>query len=190
MIRGLAILLILCMVSLPMPVAGESSTVVATPEMMRNNEALSRITFPWHEELEYQIVFMAPVSGYRAMTYPKQHRIEIYARPGDDSLRLAHDIAHELGHAVDVTYNTPELRRKWMELRGIDPSRSWFACNKCSDFSSPAGDFAETFALLQVGNDYFASRIAPRPTEEDIPSLIAFFSFLSKNAFPAPKTGA
>src|SRR5436190_17093847 len=98
MIRSLVTLLILCAVSLPMPVAGESAAVAATPEAMRNNEALAMITFPWHDELEYQIIFMDPQTGYRAMTYPKQHRIEIYARPGDDSLRLAHDIAHELGH--------------------------------------------------------------------------------------------
>lgn len=179
--RSLAVLILLCFVSLPMPVAGESP---ANPEAMRNNAALAMITFPWQQQLEYQIVFMDPQNGYRAMTYPRQHRIEIYARPGDNTTRLAHDIAHELGHAVDVTFNTPELRRKWMELRGIDPSTPWFACNKCSDFTSPAGDFAETFALLQVGKDYFASRIAPKPTDKDIPALIAFFSYLPENAFP------
>jgi len=188
MVRSLITLLILCVISLPMPVAGESSAVAASPEMVRNNAALALIPFQWHV-LDYQIVFMDSQEGYRAMTYPKQHRIEIYVRPGDDSGRLAHDIAHELGHAVDVTYNTPEMRRKWMELRGIDPATSWFACNKCSDFSSPAGDFAETFALLQVGPDYFSGRIAPRPTAQDIPHLISFFSFLPEDAFAASKTG-
>src|SRR5689334_19016743 len=94
MFRGLMTVLILCVVSLPMPVAGESSTVAATPEMARN---------------------------------------------------------------------------------------------KCSDFSSPAGDFAETFAVLQVGDEYFSGRIAPRPTDKDVPALIKFFSFLPKTAFPAPK---
>src|ERR1044072_9193047 len=128
MIRGLVTLLILCVVSLPMPVAGESAAVAANPEMVRTNAALAMITFAWQQELAYQIVFMEPQTGYRAMTYPKQHRIEIYARPGDDSVRLAHDIAHELGHAVDVTFNTPATRKKWMELRGIDPETSWFAC--------------------------------------------------------------
>jgi hypothetical protein len=186
MMRTLAVLILLCVVSLPMPVAGESPAT-ANPEAMRNNAALAMITFPWQEQLEYQIVFLDPQNGYRAMTYPKQHRIEIYARPGDNTARLAHDIAHELGHAVDVTFNTPDLRKKWMELRGIDPASAWFACNKCSDFSSPAGDFAETFALLQVGSNYFAGRIAPRPTDADIPALISFFSFLPKDAFPAPK---
>ncbi len=190
MIRSLVTLLILCVVALPMPVAGESDTVTARPEMMRNNEALAMISFPWHDLLGYQIVFMDPQAGFRAMTYPKQHRIEIYARPGDDALRLAHDIAHELGHAVDVTFNTPEFRRKWMELRGIDPAQAWFACNKCSDFRSPAGDFAETFAMLQVGGEYFSGLIAPRPTNTDIPSLIAFFSFLPQTAFPTPRPRA
>lgn len=187
MVRSLVTLLILCVVFLPRLVVGKSAAVAASPEMMRNTAALALISFPW-QVLKYQIVFKDPQTGYRAMTYPRQHRIEIYARPGDDATQLARDIAHELGHAVDVTYNTPKSRKKWMEIRRIDPATPWFACDKCSDFNSPSGDFAETFALLQVGGDSFSGRIAARPTAKDIPLLLSFFSFLPENAFPAPKT--
>src|SRR5215831_11716630 len=85
----------------------------------RQQAALAMIPFPW-QRLKYDIVFLQPRLGVRAMTFPKEHRIEIYARPQDDIHLLAYDIAHELGHAVDMTYNTNETRRKWMELRGID----------------------------------------------------------------------
>jgi hypothetical protein len=180
MVRRLVTLLSLSlMFCLPPSIAGESTVTAATPEMVRNDTALSMITFPWHD-IGYDIVFMPPMTGYRAMTYPKQHRIEIYARPNDDAKRLAHDIAHELGHAIDVTYNTAESRKEWMEYRNIDPSKSWFTCNKCSDFESPAGDFAETFALLQVGPDYFSGRVAPKPLSKDIPTLNAFITKISK----------
>ena len=109
------------------------------------------------------------------MTLPGQHRIEVYARPEDDVELLAYDIAHELGHAYDVTHNTAETRKRWMQLRGINPTTPWFGCDRCSDYNTPAGDFAETFALLLRGPKYFRSRIAARPTPEQIPALVHFF---------------
>jgi hypothetical protein len=140
----------------------------------RNEEALSLIKFPW-QQLKYNIVFMAPRPGYRAMTYPKLHKIEVYARPSDDTSLLAYDIAHELGHAIDMTFNTDETRKKWKALRGIDPATPWFGCSRCSDYNTPAGDFAETFALLLFGPENFAGRIAPPPTPEQLPLLKTFF---------------
>jgi hypothetical protein len=144
----------------------------------REQAALAMIHFPW-QQLKYQIVLSPPRLGLRAMTFPDKHRIEVYARPKDDVSLLAYDIAHELGHAIDVTYNTPETRKNWMRLRGIDPSTPWFGCDRCSDFETPAGDFAETFALLMVGPKDFRGRIAPPPTAQQISGLQAFFSPLS-----------
>lgn len=148
---------------------------LATPaELAREEAALALIDFPW-QQLNYDIVFLAPRHGFRAMTIPTKHRIEIYARPGDPVRLLAYDIAHELGHAIDLTFNTEETRKKWMELRGIDPAMPWFGCNRCPDFSSPAGDFAETFAFLLLGPGHYSGRIAPPPTPGQIPVLASFF---------------
>ena len=127
-------------------------------------------------------VFLQPRVGVRAMTFPAEHRIEVYARPQDDIHLLAYDIAHELGHAMDMTYNTNETRRNWMELRGIDPATPWFGCDKCSDYSTPAGDFAETFALLLFGPKEFRGRIAPPPSAQQIPLLFRFFPMFSSPA--------
>src|SRR5262249_55969779 len=69
----------------------------ASSALRRPQSALMLITIPW-QELGYEIVFMPPQAGYRAMTFPAKHRIEIYARPQDDLDMLAYDIAHELGH--------------------------------------------------------------------------------------------
>jgi hypothetical protein len=136
--------------------------------------ALEMIQVPW-QELGYEIVFMPPRPGFRAMTLPAKHRIEVYARPQDDVEMLAFDIAHELGHALDLTYNTAETRRHWMEVRGIDSETAWFGCDRCSDYNTPAGDFAETFALLLRGPKYFRSRIAAPPTSEQAHVLARFF---------------
>jgi hypothetical protein len=159
-----------------------SSYSVAEP--FRPESALELIAIPW-QGLGYEIVFMPPRSGFRAMTLPGQHRIEVYARPQDDLALLAYDIAHEIGHAIDLRYNTADTRRQWMQMRGIDPSTAWFGCDRCSDYNTPAGDFAETFALLLRGPKYFRGRIAARPTLEQIPTLTHFFP---KDLLPSQET--
>src|SRR5437879_13554146 len=93
---------------------GESAVNIAEA-FVREKAALALIEFPW-QQLQYDIVFMAPRHGVRAMTIPSEHRIEIYARPDDDAQLLAYDIAHELGHAIDMTFNTGETRKKWMKV--------------------------------------------------------------------------
>jgi hypothetical protein len=157
----------------------------ASPEDVnkpREQAALALIQFPW-QQLNYEIVFMAPRQGYRAMTFPAKHRIEIYARPADSPLLLAYDIAHELAHAIDLSFNTQETRQKWMKLRGINPATPWFGCDACSDFRTPSGDFAETFAFLLLGPGHFSGRIAPPPSSGQIPLLGAFFP---KGFIPVP----
>jgi len=164
------------------PVTGATNTKTDVPdvrtpalsEQAREDAALALIGFPC-QKLKFQIVFMPPRHGFRAMIFPDKHRIEVYARPQDDTRLLAYDIAHELGHAIDVTRNTSETRKKWMKSRGINPATPWFGCNRCSDYSTPAGDFAETFALLLLGPGHFEGRIAPSPTANQIPELASFF---------------
>ena len=131
------------------------------------------IPFPW-QKLGYEIAFLDPKPGYRAMTIPGKGRIEIYMRPGESALPQAYDLAHELGHAFDLKYNNPERRRLWLQLRGIDPSTPWFGCSRCADYGTPAGDFAETFALLLLGPGNYHSSIAQPPPSKQIPALTAF----------------
>ena len=151
-----------------------SVPLAAEPPATRNAAALALIPFSW-QQLHYQISFLPPQKGLRAMIFPNEHRIEVYARPLDGARRIAYDIAHELGHAIDMTLNNAETRRNWMALRGIDPATPWFGCDRCTDFNTPAGDFAETFALMLLGPGNFHGRIAPAPTEEQLQLLRPFF---------------
>ena len=152
------------------------------------DEALALIRFPW-PELRYNIVFAPPRPGLRAMIFERTRTIEIYARPSDDSRMVAYDIAHELGHAVDLTLNTAASRRKWMTLRGINPETPWFGCDRCSDYNTPAGDFAETFAFLLLGPGHFSGRIAPPPRLEQLPALRAFLHLTDEDGQPAIARG-
>jgi hypothetical protein len=104
-----------------------------------------------------------------------QHRIEVYLRDGESKLMVAHVIAHEIGHAIDVAYNTPDRRQQWLNLRGASTSEPWFGCSSCDDFSSPAGDYAETFSLWQVGPNADDSRLAPPPSPQQLKQLIPLF---------------
>ena len=100
---------------------------------------------------------------------------QIWLNAGEGAARRRFTLAHELGHAIDLTYNTAETRMEWMRLRRIDPATTWFGCDRCSDYNTPSGDFAETFALLLRGPKYFRSRIAALPTPEQIPALARLF---------------
>jgi hypothetical protein len=98
------------------------------------------------------------------MTISDRRRIEVYVRPDDTPLQLAFDLAHEIGHAFDLERNNQERRNRWRALRGIDPSVPWFGCNRCPDYETPAGDFAETFAYMLLGPGSYHSRMAPQPS--------------------------
>jgi hypothetical protein len=156
---------------------GRVSSVKDAPETVsqqrRKAEVIAMIRF-CRGELGYDVAFLGPRAGYRAMTIANKRRIEIYMRPGDSARLQAYDLAHELGHAFDLEYNNVERRRRWRELRGIPLSTPWFACNRCPDYDTPAGDFAETFAFLLLGPGNYRSTVALAPTREQIPELAAF----------------
>jgi hypothetical protein len=136
--------------------------------------ALSQISYPW-QQLGYQIVFLGPRSDLMGQTIFDAHRIEIYLRNGESQLMVAHVIAHEIGHAADVAYNTSDRRQQWLQLRGASTSEPWFGCDGCDDFSSPAGDYAETFSFWQVGPRADFSHLAPPPSPDQLKQLIPLF---------------
>jgi len=162
----------------PPQVAAPPSTLAppppepSTPEA-RISAALARISYPW-QQLGYRIVFLGPQPGISGRTSPRSMGfIDIYVRPDENVDTLAHVIAHELGHAVDLTYGNDQRRALWERLRGIT-AQSWFTCSMCQDFSTPAGDFAETFAFWQL-HDYSRSQLAPAPTPTELSQLAPLF---------------
>lgn len=134
--------------------------------------ALEQIDYPWSEALPgWEITFEPERSGLYGLTLVDEQRIEIYVRDGQDPDLLVHVVAHEIGHAVDVTLNDGADRRRWQEARGIG-SEPWWPGEAASDFATGAGDFAEGFAVWQAGPDHFRSTIGPVPTDAQL-SLLA-----------------
>ena len=132
--------------------------------------ALALIKFPW-EQLGYKVQFHPRRPGYRALTFVDEYRIEVYVKAGESPEALAFDLAHEFGHIIDLKFNNRERRERWMKLRGIDPSMPWYGPSGCSDYATPAGDFAETFAYILLGPGSFHSQMAPPPRPEQIKEL-------------------
>ena len=120
----------------------------------------------------WTIEFKPSRSGVLGYTYTNEKRIEVYVRDSMTETLLTHVIAHELGHAVDVTLNSGAERRQWLASREFGDADWWPAEGGVSDFHSGAGDFAEGFAAWQVGISSYRSKLGPAPNSEQL-ELIA-----------------
>jgi hypothetical protein len=145
----------------------------ATPEVrVLAASAVSKITYPWQETLENWTVQFVPGEGKVAgFTWSSERHIEVFVRPGDDADSLARVFAHELGHAVDVTLNSGDDRRDWLQQRGITDG-TWWPGGGQADFASGAGDFAEAFAYWQLRDTDIRSEVAGTPTSADLALMI------------------
>jgi hypothetical protein len=97
-------------------------------------------------ELGYTITFRGPDPAFKGLTYPHAHHIDIFVRPSWSDHELAHVVAHELGHAVDVARNDLADHNRWRAARSIPAEIGWWADAFAADLETPGGDFAECFA--------------------------------------------
>jgi hypothetical protein len=140
-------------------------------------DALARISYPWQDRLDgWTVVFLPEQDGLYGLTKVTDRRIEIYVRLDRDVDFLVHVIAHELGHAVDVSLFNEDDRASWRDQRGIDEA-PWWPDNAASDFSTGAGDFAESFAAWQTDGTFYRGEIAGAPTAADLDLLLRLIEF-------------
>ncbi len=133
-------------------------------------EALDLITFDWRPVLpEWRVVFLPGRQGLLGYAFFDEQRIEIYVRSEHTPEAVAATVAHELGHAVDVTLLSSEDRDLWLDARDIEGE--WWPEETGSDYASGAGDWAEAFAVWQLGQ-VSRSKVAGQPTPEEISLLV------------------
>lgn len=159
----------------PLPVPTPAAPPTPPPEVVGGPEVLAGLDYPW-QRLGFSISFLPARRGILGATLIDERRIEIYVRPGQSRRQLAHVIAHELGHAVDLTYGNDQRREEWKRVRGIDPALDWWGCFGCTDYATPAGDFAEVFAYWLAGPESgFSGRLVGPPLLADMHLLQPFF---------------
>ena len=159
------------------PVVYDTADTAPGWQQRKGEAALAQIGFPW-QALGVRIKFMAAKSGYRAGMFPHENLIEVYVRDTLTVDEIALDIAHELGHAFDWVRMDTASRATFKQIRGYgDRPGAWFACSRCTDFMTPAGDFAETFAYWVLGGRMgFRGQIAPAPSADQLALLQPVFS--------------
>ncbi len=135
-----------------------------TPRL-RGEQSLAGFSYDWQNGLPgWEISFHPGRERVLGYTFVQEKRIEIYVRDQMSDPLLAHVIAHEVGHAIDVTQNNGDDRRRWQQLRDIEDT-PWWPGSGATDFSTGAGDFAESFAAWQVGSASFRSNLGPPPDD-------------------------
>jgi hypothetical protein len=140
-----------------------TTTGTASDFEQRGRLALAQISYPWQSRLDtWQIVFSPGREGILGLTYVEEEIIEIFVRDDQSMEMIAHVIAHEMGHAVDVTHLDGDGRRRWQDARGVGQA-PWWPDSGATDFETGAGDFAESFAAWQVGPIEFRGELADPP---------------------------
>jgi hypothetical protein len=146
---------------------GGVDTIVAiapTPEMRALAQEAEKLTDVHPRALGYRVLLAPATDDLRAQTDTKAKTVTLYLRSDDPAYRVAHDLAHETGHAYDVERMDDALRDEYLTGRGA-PKVPWWPGGKRSDLDVGAGDFAEVFALCHAASPEFRSKVAPRPDD-------------------------
>jgi len=134
----------------------------------KGEAALKLIAYDWEAELpDWRIEFGGEVTGRLGYAHFHDKRIEIYVRDSQSVRDVAEVLAHELGHAVDITFFDGEDRDTWLAARGLESSPWWPEPGATSDFASGAGDWAESFAHWLL-SDTSQSELGSEPTAEEL----------------------
>ncbi len=130
----------------------------------------------------WTFVIGGPNSSTGGSTNADQRTIVVHANSGRTLADYEITVLHEVGHAVDAQWLTPETRDAFRALRGHDPSLEWGVVDQfaVSDdrWRNSAEDLAEVFVAWVFDNDYsiMSQVVAPQPTNDDLRTFCALIA--------------
>ncbi len=148
---------------------------VETPTQ-RGMRVLASLHYDW-QRLGYRIVFLPEKKGLLGFTDGGRKTVTIWVRRKQSDLILAHTIAHELGHVLDFTHGSDAKHAAYLTLRGLNPLADWYGCNGCTDYRTPAGDWAEVFAYWLAGPGDFRSEMGPPPGPAQMKAIAQLYRY-------------
>ncbi len=98
-------------------------------------------------------------------------RIVIDHKPGAPVSEV-HVIAHEVGHALDITCNSDDDRDVWLYHRGRSGTRWGPTRNNQADWALPSGDFAEAIAQHLTGEPSLSEWGPPSPYQVELAAAL------------------
>jgi hypothetical protein len=159
------------------PAAVGSGSCSGAGWQQRRGEAALASLGPGAHASGFRVEFAPARSGYMGLTHLSRRVVEVFVRDcgtqSDELLR--HVIAHELGHAYDTVHMTDAAREAFKAARGIPAGTPWYGCSGCSDFATPAGDFAEVYAQWLRGASSNRSQLAGAPGRAELQALAQRF---------------
>jgi len=135
------------------PAVEAAPVEIATPSTFaeRGAEAEALISYDFRAVLDgWTISYEDDTPGYRGLTNLPSKTISIYINDGDTAGDIAEILAHEVGHAIDVSHLDDADRYAWLDARGMPGV--WWAGSGMSDFEVGAGDWAEGVAAYLTGS--------------------------------------
>jgi len=123
--------------------------------------------------------FLVYSGTYQGLADSGKKVVTIWVRKTDTVAKLRITEGHEMGHVLDYTALDKDGRQKYLSLRGRGDCRdAWYPANGTSDYASPAGDFAEVYALYRGGAGDFRSTFAAQPSSAQLHEIASLFGQL------------
>lgn len=144
------------------------------------HQAVSKIG-PHYLDLlaDWKLQFHHGRPGLLGLTSTQTRSIDIWIRREQSVDNVAKTISHELAHAFDLTYLTPQMRKHWLVARNLPANTPWYPCNMCEDRGTGSGDFAECFGwtLMNLNSKAnFHSKLGPPPNQKQRELILKWLS--------------